>query len=1306
MSLDPLKKAVAKLEREAIRMAALIAAQGTLRTDLSSDELERLTGAFPAPEAAHRFLTGMPKKPGAKAILAKFDDPKKLATLVNGTLGGDMRALGVLAEKGCGGDAGKLKDFADTFEGNADFKVMFEQGGMAKRPESLAALLDGACGGSAAELAKIVDKFKDPGDAAKLDKALGAGGLGAAPEALGGLAKGDDGALLKQLTEDITSDDDLTRLATMLGEGGLDGRAPGRPELLRDVISKGLGGDPGRLKELHDGFHSAPGVNPAISQMDQFGRMIDAFDGDDGKAGERLKSAMDTFLHHGAADTAEAALRLRDPFMSSLETMGRANGTPMLTEGAADRAAEAAMKVPVPTPASVAAAMTGLLAPGADTALPPDGMALLLGPVGADLVNAPDVLAGAADQVEKAAPPVAVEDGHSEETGKQTAALEEATKKVLAEPQGPELSKLTELEEKSAALLERATREPAGETRTKAIDAAKAAAAAIKVALARIAAERMGETGAAGAAAMQVAEVGKLRAGASQAEKDALEALGKATMMAAAAAASAGNATPADTAQAAQDDVALLPDLEQADETKRRNEECDAAAGAATEAAAEIGKAPAPVDPAFVARVAALAAAAATAGRAAPDQTRAQAAFDAAVLAAEAAAAAARRTAAASAVAAAHDNTDAAKALAAGSDCDQAIANLTKAGLGAEALDVGKAAAAARAGSAAIVAGVQMQTDPEAGKKAREATERETADPVNLTKNIKMNEGAAHLAGEAAKTAGELLSHMDVSDVDFIATIEDTETKAQEALKLARLAVDDTIRNRVITQATTALRHVTAKAAEYAEEQIKAANTELKTRQRTASTQATTARNALLDDHIAASGHATFTDDGSALAARAEGLRNAVADTSRSLLAEGLMNDAAASSARDDAAKAAAAAAVPGAGPLKRVEAAVALREANKAMADVGFALAATHIGNLPPAPSGAATTPLTTDTNGMKPEVAFRTAAAAFEAANSAAAKWTESARAARAAIRVALAEIDTTHPDHGTINGMIAAADTEIDSAVDKQRDLDPSVNTSLIWILNDRAQRWATWINAQGHAGRADAQDVQSSFAVIKAQRTETRKGSDHVGVTREELIRCAASIKMDPYGVGGTNATEPCAITVGSGGGATTENAKIRKQHICGRHVREAFEFGHVDGGPTPTDVAAGHMIAAAWEGRPQASLPAGPNKLLTLRKESKAQKVNSFLPEEVTKANVTAVVEKALNIVRAGYPDAPTFHAAITNPPANGFLKIDPVVDIPPPARLIIGIKLDGGQPKADMVHGTKVTMTMPDMMAIGRAIQH
>lgn len=1305
MSLDPLKKATVKLEREAVKMAALIAAQGKLRSDLDADELERLTEAFPSPEAANRFLTGMPAKPGAKAILKAFDDPAKLTELVDGTLGGDMRALGVLAEKGCGGDAAKLKAFATEFEGNADFKVVFEKGGMAQRPEALAALLDGGCGGSATEFAKIVETFKDPADAAKLEQALGAGGLGQSPEALGALAKGDEGVLLKSVADNFTSDDDLARLSTLLAEGGLDGRAPGRPALLRDVIEDGYGGDPNGLKELYDAFHSPPTTVPPVSHMDQFGRMIDAFDGDDGKAGERLESAMATFIHHGAADTEEAAKKLRDPFMTSLESMGRANGTPMVTAGAADKAAEAALRVDPPSPAVVAAAMGGLLAPGTSTALGPDEVALVLGPLGADLASAPEVLDAQAAQLEGATPPGSVEEGHSAETRKQTAALNDEKDKLLLPAAGPAMDKVQALQELTAALLARAAREPAGEVRTQAIDAAKAASAAITEALARITAQAMSQSGAAGAAAVQIADIAALRSGASQGEKDALGTLGKAAMTAAAAA-SAATGVPADTAQAAQDEVDLLDSGDRAAEATRRNTAATDAASAANDAAKEIAKAPAPVDPALVARVAALAAAAAMAGRAAPDETAAKAAFDAATKAAKAAADAARREAAASAVAAAYENTDAAAALAAGGNCDQAIANLTAAGLGPAAANVAKAADAARAGAASIVAGAQMQADPEAGNRARDAIARETADAADIPKAIKQNEGAADLAGKAAKAAGDLLAHMPDTDAGLLALIEETETKAQEALKLAHLVVDDTIRKRVISQAVTALKHVAAKAAGYAEQQIGPANTELKTKQRTESTQTSASRQALFDDYIGVG--ATSTDDGSALAAQVEVLRDSVADTACGMLAEAMLNDPAALSARDDAAKAQAQAAAPGAGRLKRVQAAIALREANEAMADVGFDVATTHLGRLPAAPTGAAVTPLTTDTHGMKPDVAFRAAAAAFEAANSAAAKWAESARAAREAIRVALSEIDASDPEHGPISALETPADTAIENAVNKQRELDPQTATSLIAQINDRAQKWSKWINDNNHAGNAVAQDVQASYGVIKAQRTETKKGSDHVAVTRDELIRCAATVKMDPYGDAHgaaypSAATEPCAIALGAGGGS--EAAKIRKQHICGRHVREAFEFGNTnDGGPKPTDVAAGHMIAAAWEGRPQASLPVGPNKLLTLRKQSKAQKVNSFLPEEVDKANITDVVERAMAIVRAGYASQAAFHTAITDPPANGFLKSDPTVDIPPPAKLIIGIKLDGGQPKADMVHGTKVTMTMPDMMAIGRAI--
>ena len=137
MSLDALKKAVRALEREEARLGALIAAQGAARTDLLPAELATLTTAFPNADRANDFLTRLPSKPGAKAILAAFPNPAELKALTEVTLGGDLRALGVLADTGCGGDAGKLKAFADKFAGNADFKVVMEKGGLGTRPEAL-----------------------------------------------------------------------------------------------------------------------------------------------------------------------------------------------------------------------------------------------------------------------------------------------------------------------------------------------------------------------------------------------------------------------------------------------------------------------------------------------------------------------------------------------------------------------------------------------------------------------------------------------------------------------------------------------------------------------------------------------------------------------------------------------------------------------------------------------------------------------------------------------------------------------------------------------------------------------------------------------------------------------------------------------------------------------------------------------------------------------------------------------------------------------------------------------------------------
>ncbi|MFL4472085.1 hypothetical protein ACERZ8_20205 [Tateyamaria armeniaca] len=1328
MTLDAVKKSASALERYAIQVISMIAAQGALRTDLDATELARLTTAFTDPAKANAFLTEMPKNPGAKAILAAFDNPAELAALVDGTLGGDMRALGLVAAKGCGGDVGKLKDFATTFAGNADFQVVMDKGGMTKRPEALAALLQG-CGGTASELAKVVDKFKAPGDAAKLEKALGAGGLAQCPDALGALVTGDDGATLKKLADGFTTDDDLTRLNTMLTEGGLDGSASGRPGLLADVIRTGLDDDPTRLKELYDGFHTDPGVAPAVSHLDQFEHMITAFDGEDGKAGERLKSTLEGFVFRDGCSTADAAKRLQDPFMTKLEQMARSNGTPDVTAGAADRSADAAAAGAPRAPDAIGGAMTTLLAAGGPGATLDQGqIALMLGPDAAALALSSTGLENRAAALEKTPAAGDADDEYSAQTEVLTGELSTATDALLKAATGVEITAIKALEAQADALMTRAGSEPDDDKRSAAIVAVRAAGQAIDTALARLSSHALSQTAEAGSAAVGIAETLALRSGASDAEKAVLNELAAAAMDGAVAAAAASG-TPAETAAAAKAQVDLLDAGERGAETDRRNAAATAAAAAANEAATEILRAAPPVDPALVARVAALAAAAAAAGQAAPGEPQAKAAFDAAKEASKASAKAAQRAAAASKVAAAYDNPAAAEALAAGGDCDQTHANLVAAGMDAEAVNVAEVAAAARRSGMALLEVERILTDPAAASKAaRDAALQGAPDTDGLGVVITAREKDASDAGDAAKLAQEVLNVASATDANYKDLIDDAEAKAQVALGLAVMVVDEALRKRVVTQATFALKEVHAAAGKYADEQLDGANAALATEQGNQSTLTSASRQTLIDDYVGVG--ATNSMDGSALSAQTEELRAAMCKTANGLLAQELLDSADATEKRNAAAKAQALAAAPGASKLAKVEALVAVRDANEEVSKLATALVDDRIGKVPAVPGGVNATELTTAVGGVTPDAALRTAVAAFEAANSAAAKWSESANAVKVAVTEALSALSGSHPDTARLNQLNTEADTKVTQALAAQRAIDPDDAGSSISRLNAIASGWTAWINANGHTGVAQAGDIMASSGVATMMTTETKRRSNHVGAQQDELIRVASGIKFAPYPTvasglpSGTNIVEPCNIALppppppppGAVGAAppppAPEAATIRKNHICGRHVREAFKFGHVDGGPNPDDVTAGHMIAAAYEGVPPwpgegtGNLPPPGTKLRSLRKQAKAQKVNSFLPEEVNVGNVTQVVEKALSAVRANYADTAAFHTAIATAAQPGFLKDTVSVDIPPPADIHIGIKLAGtpAVPKADMVHGTKVTMTMPDMMAIGRAI--
>ncbi len=1294
MSLDALKKAVRALEREEARLGALIAAQGAARTDLSSTELATLTTAFPDADRANDFLARLPSKPGAKAILAAFANPAELKALTEVTLGGDLRALGVLAETGCGGDAGKLKDFADKFAGNADFKVVMEKGGLGTRPEALAALLGDTCGGSADDLAKLVDTFKDPAQAANLEKALGKGGLGQAPDVLAELARGDDGALLKKLTDDFTSDDDLGKLNDLMVKGGLDGAAPGRAGLMKDVITKGLGGSPARLKELHAGF-------PSDADQAQFGRMILAFDGKDAHGGERLKAALDGFVHRGAADNADAAKKLRDPFMTNLEKMGRAHGTPDLGGDRASAIGDAAASGKQLSQAGVAAAMGDLLKPGAPLALGASDMALLLGDDAAQLALAKALLEGRADEIGQLPLPDA-NPAITQRTKEMTDTVVKDTAALVKLGAGAGDAACQALDQLADDLLTQARQEPDDATRTAALTAAKAAGAAIAKAVVARAAQALAGSGAIGATAAELGAVAEVRSGASDAEKQALTDLGKAAMGAAAAAAAAMGANADKTSAAAQ---ALIGEMEadkQAAETKALNDKATSATAAALAGAAEIAKLPAPVNPAIVARVSAAATMATRAGAAAPDATLAQAAFDAARKAADAVAEAARRAAAASRAAAAFDSVKASVALGNGNSCDMISASLKAAGKATEALE------AERAGDLARSVGVDiadlervLANTGKADTFARAAAQAEVRDSVTFDEAALANLNEAKGANTDLTTAINVVNLIDETDAGWIDALTEMRAKAQALAMAARLVIDKDQRKIYIDRALDALEKARAGAMAYATAQQSVAATALSAKQKTASDDTTTERAALVADHMG--GAATM--GAGALAAQAEDLRAAMADRAGAMLSDALIADDAARALRDAATKADAEAQVPGASVLKRVQAAAALCAAAKGMADVAFTLATTHLGRVPAAPTGPVGTQLTTQANGMMPDTALRNAAAAFEAANAAAAKWHERANESLAEARTALAEVGTAHADHGDIDTAKTAAEGQIAAATAKQQELDPRDNTSLISQLNAIAKAWVTWINLNvlpANPAYASAQDMRNTYGTVAMMVTETKRGSGHVGAPRDELIRCAAGIKGDPDASGGTNSKQPCTITV-AGTPPIAENGKVRQRHICGRHVAEAYEFGNVnDGGPRPGDVAAGHMMTAQFEGAP-ATLPPGQNLLKTLRKQSKAQKVNSFLPEEVTKANIVAVTEKVLSKARAGYGSSQEFQDAISDPPANGFLRATVSVDIPPVASIKVGFKLDGTTPYADMMHGTDVTMTMSDMMTIGRA---
>lgn len=1290
MKLGDALKHVEALEKQSVQVAVLAAGQKDQRAALDPAALEKLTTAFPNPAKVEAFLRSMPKVPGAGAVLAAFGNPADLATLVDSTLGGDMRVLAVLAEKGCNRDPAALKTFADTFKGDANFRNLMTKGGLGARPEALAAMLQGGCGGNPGQLKQISDAFANPDDAERLAGVLGPGGLAQAPDALGALVAKGDPAALKKMADTFQSDEDRKKLGTLLTKGGLDGRMPGRPGLLADIVAKGLGGDPARLKDLHAGFEK---------DMGSLSEMVVALDGADAKGGARMASVIDTLKTKGSATDAEAVKKLGTQFMATLNGQCRAGSTPDMTGGAASRGAAAGAGIPAPPPQIVAAGLLGMLAPGAATSLGPEAMAAVLGGESAGLAQKGAEQAARADGLGKLPVAGPADAAFTADTVKAAAQVRLDTAALLKPPAGPDPAAVALLHAAVDALLDRAAQEPDGTTRTEALAAAKAGGQALAQALRAMAATKMSGA-AAGAAAADIAGAAALRPGAGEAEKAAYKALGDAALCGAAASVAAG-ADPAATAKAASDAVAGLPETDRAPRTKALNDAAVAATRAALAAAAEIAGAADPVPADLAARVASLAQAAATAGGAAVDQTIATNAFAAAKAASEALAAAVRRAAAAARLVAAGTSAEAKKGLAAASSCDATAAMLAATGTKATerdaVADVGKAARSAAISLAAAEEALKLP-EVDATKRATDAVARMPGDPAAAATKADddaRNAGIA-AAAEAAKIAPAKALTRDL--------ITAAETAAQTALRLAALAVTPAIRKTATEQARDALKAVAAAAERFAKDQLAVARTALQ------DTQKTQAAAASAKVAKATTDPATATT--AEVAATMDVARKAVSDRAASWLAELAATDPGTAAKRDEALAAQAEASLPGASRLARITALTKARDADETLAKKALTDAEALHGTIGPAPNPNAAGVATTCTADIAKTC--REANAKFQAANSSAGKWRDSAVALVDCIAKAVAELDAVklpQPDEtkekNDIAALKAAAEANLDLAKQHQQKL--KNGSSDVMKIKEKIQAWAMWINKHGHHGDANCADVVTSLGINMAQTSECAIGGEKfVSAPKETVIRNAASIKLKslPGHLAGddTNATKDCTMEAAN-------DTKIREKHIVGRHVRETYGFGDLDdGGPTPKDMAAAKLIAARFKGATKPADGTENSRLINL--EALQEKPNSLLPEEVTAANVKDVVQKALlkaydSVLPAPPPPVTKVEAILAKVAAasNQFWKLDVKVDIPPERTITIGIKNVGGKPAADMVHGDQTnTMTQPDMNAMGRAL--
>ncbi|PCH70329.1 MAG: hypothetical protein COC12_08315, partial [Rhodobacteraceae bacterium] len=515
MTLERAPKAVAQFEAYHSRLMAGIDALKALMPGVSDTDIENLATKLGGLDKVNALVRAMPDQPTMTEMIAALGGAEAFGTFTAQTLGGNVDALAMLADKGCRRDPDALAKIASKFAGEPEtLGNMLSEGGFGNHPEALAQVFADGCNGNADDLLAFCKTFDSPAKRTALGDILDEGGLGQAPAALASLASENNGELLLKVAQGA----DKTALSDLLLSGGMGGEPPDHPDTLRAVLTDALGGDPKRLKDLHDAFPHDGNDMPEMQAFFQAmnGKSVSG----EAMAGKRMDTLMQAFnRREGPLTSDKLAAKLYDPyFVKVTQAATDARASDESGAGTIDHAAKAIAERPVPPKGQIADAMMRALPYGA-------GVGLL-----AQLTTDPE----AQDQLEKARARLdlagindvalredtddrAADDVASVATRAAITKTDELRVALAAKLDGGSAKEVEDLTRAAELCVDAARAEPGLDLRVAALDSAKLAMETAREALQRQAAQMLATLGDAGDQQSALAATGRMSA---QAEND------------------------------------------------------------------------------------------------------------------------------------------------------------------------------------------------------------------------------------------------------------------------------------------------------------------------------------------------------------------------------------------------------------------------------------------------------------------------------------------------------------------------------------------------------------------------------------------------------------------------------------------------------------------------------------------------------------------------------------------------------------------------------------------------------------------